>query len=261
MRSLDEINEKLYIDISRLHRYEEFMDAKKAEEVANNIFEDYKQEVEIYKEQKKLQREKILYEVRALTRALKPRAFFGLFKSRTAKLSNAQLAEIEKEYCDIYMPSREVYETLNAVAEEEQAGTEIAEPNENGAAESAEPAEAPEAAEPTKPTETPEAAEPTKPTETPEAAEPTEGDELAEPGEEEEVIFDDEEETDEDTEEEKDEGADEPREPEDKPDKLDEGDGETEETSEEGEHGEVSEPGKSEQGIFRHENVCDLQDL
>ena len=40
MRSLDEINEKLYIDISRLHRYEEFMDAKKAEEVANNIFED-----------------------------------------------------------------------------------------------------------------------------------------------------------------------------------------------------------------------------
>ena len=39
------------------------------------------------------------------------------------------------------------------------------------------------------------------------------------------------------------------------------GDGEEEETSEEGEHGEVSEPGKSEQGIFRHENVCDLQDL
>lgn len=234
MRSLDEINEKLYIDISRLHRYEEFMDAKKAEEVANNIFEDYKQEVEIYKEQKKLQREKILYEVRALTRALKPRAFLGLFKSRTAKLSNAQLAEIEKEYCDIYMPSREVYETLNAGAAEEQAETEIAEPNENGAAES------------TKPTETPapEAAEPTKPTETPEAAEPTEGDEPAEPGEEEEVIFDDGEDEEE---------ADEPDE--------DEGDGEEEETSEEGEHGEVSEPGKSEQGIFRHENVCDLQDL
>ena len=234
MRSLDEINEKLYIDISRLHRYEEFMDAKKAEEVANNIFEDYKQEVEIYKEQKKLQREKILYEVRALTRALKPRAFLGLFKSRTAKLSNAQLAEIEKEYCDIYMPSREVYETLNAGAAEEQAETEIAEPNENGAAESAEPAEAP----------APEAAEPTKPTETPEAAEPTEGDEPAEPGEEEEVIFDDGEDEEE---------ADEPDE--------DEGDGEAEETSEEGEHGEVSEPGKSEQGIFRHENVCDLQDL
>ena len=227
MRSLDEINEKLYIDISRLHRYEEFMDAKKAEEVANNIFEDYKQEVEIYKEQKKLQREKILYEVRALTRALKPRAFLGLFKSRTAKLSNAQLAEIEKEYCDIYMPSREVYETLNAE-------TEIAEADENGAAESAEPAEAP----------APEAAEPTKPTETPEAAEPTEGDEPAEPGEEEEVIFDDGEDEEE---------ADEPDE--------DEGDGEEEETSEEGEHGEVSEPGKSEQGIFRHENVCDLQDL
>ena len=246
MRSLDEINEKLYIDISRLHRYEEFMDAKKAEEVANNIFEDYKQEVEIYKEQKKLQREKILYEVRALTRALKPRAFFGLFKSRTAKLSNAQLAEIEKEYCDIYMPSREVYETLNAGAAEEQAETEMAEADENGAAESAEPAEAPapEAAEPTKPTETPEAAEPTKPTETPEAAEPTEGDEPAEPGEEEEVIFDDGEDEEE---------ADEPDE--------DEGDGEAEETSEEGEHGEVSEPGKSEQGIFRHENVCDLQDL
>lgn len=234
MRSLDEINEKLYIDISRLHRYEEFMDAKKAEEVANNIFEDYKQEVEIYKEQKKLQREKILYEVRALTRALKPRAFFGLFKSRTAKLSNAQLAEIEKEYCDIYMPSREVYETLNAGAEEEQAETEMAEADENGAAESAEPAEAP----------APEAAEPTKPTETPEAAEPTEGDEPAEPGEEEEVIFDDGEDEEE---------ADEPDE--------DEGDGEAEETSEEGEHGEVSEPGKSEQGIFRHENVCDLQDL
>ena len=210
------------------------MDAKKAEEVANNIFEDYKQEVEIYKEQKKLQREKILYEVRALTRALKPRAFLGLFKSRTAKLSNAQLAEIEKEYCDIYMPSREVYETLNAGAAEEQAETEIAEPNENGAAESAEPAEAP----------APEAAEPTKPTETPEAAEPTEGDEPAEPGEEEEVIFDDGEDEEE---------ADEPDE--------DEGDGEAEETSEEGEHGEVSEPGKSEQGIFRHENVCDLQDL
>lgn len=232
MRSLDEINEKLYIDISRLHRYEEFMDAKKAEEVANNIFEDYKQEVEIYKEQKKLQREKILYEVRALTRALKPRAFLGLFKSRTAKLSNAQLAEIEKEYCDIYMPSREVYETLNAGAAEEQAETEMAEADENGATESTEPAEAPEAAEPTEPTETPA------------AAEPTEGDEPAEPGEEEEVIFDDGEDEEE---------ADEPDE--------DEGDGEAEETSEEGEHGEVSEPGKSEQGIFRHENVCDLQDL
>lgn len=179
MRSLDEINEKLYIDISRLHRYEEFMDAKKAEEVANNIFEDYKQEVEIYKEQKKLQREKILYEVRALTRALKPRAFLGLFKSRTAKLSNAQLAEIEKEYCDIYMPSREVYETLNAGAAEEQAEPEMAEADENGATESAEPAEAP----------APEAAEPTKPTETPELAEPTEP---VEPKEEEEVIFDDE---------------------------------------------------------------------
>lgn len=215
MRSLDEINEKLYIDISRLHRYEEFMDAKKAEEVANNIFEDYKQEVEIYKEQKKLQREKILYEVRALTRALKPRAFLGLFKSRTAKLSNAQLAEIEKEYCDIYMPSREVYETLNAGAAEEQAETEIAEPNENGAAES------------TKPTETPapEAAEPTKPTETPEAAEPTEGDEPAEPGEEEEVIFDDGEDEEE---------ADEPDE--------DDGDGEGEEGNN---NGEVSEFGES----------------
>lgn len=229
MRSLDEINEKLYIDISRLHRYEEFMDAKKAEEVANNIFEDYKQEVEIYKEQKKLQREKILYEVRALTRALKPRAFFGLFKSRTAKLSNAQLAEIEKEYCDIYMPSREVYETLNAGAAEEQAETEMAEADENGAAESAEQAEAP----------------------APEAAEPEE---------EEEVIFDDED-TEEGENEEEDDEPEDPREPEDKPDKLDEGDGEGEETSEEGEHGEVSEPGKGEQGIFRHENVCDLQDL
>lgn len=236
MRSLDEINEKLYIDISRLHRYEEFMDAKKAEEVANNIFEDYKQEVEIYKEQKKLQREKILYEVRALTRALKPRAFLGLFKSRTAKLSNAQLAEIEKEYCDIYMPSREVYETLNAGAEEEQAEPEMAEADENGAA------------------------EPTKPTETPEAAEPTEGDEPAEPEEEEEVIFDDED-TEEGEKEEEDDEPEDPREPEDKPDKLDEGDDKGEETSEEGEHGEVSEPGKSEQGIFRHENVCDLQDL
>ena len=235
MRSLDEINEKLYIDISRLHRYEEFMDAKKAEEVANNIFEDYKQEVEIYKEQKKLQREKILYEVRALTRALKPRAFFGLFKSRTAKLSNAQLAEIEKEYCDIYMPSREVYETLNAGAEEEQAETEMAEADENGAAESGTEA----------------AAEPTEPTETPEAAEPTEGDELAEPaeptepGEEEEVIFDDE-----DTEEgENEEETDEPRgptdEPADEPDE-DDGDGKGEETSEEGNNnGEVSEFGES----------------
>ena len=242
MRSLDELNEKLYIDISRLHRYEEFMDAKKAEEVANNIFEDYKQEVEIYKEQKKLQREKILYEVRALTRALKPRAFLGLFKSRTAKLSNAQLAEIEKEYCDIYMPSREVYETLNAGAEEEQAETEMAEADENGAEEQETEATEPEAA--AEPMTGPE-----EPTETPEAAEPTE------PGEEEEVIFDDGED-----EEEADEPED-PREPTDKPDKLGEGDGKGEETSEEGEHGEVSEPGKSEHGIFRHENVCDLQDL
>ncbi len=245
MRSLDEINEKLYIDISRLHRYEEFMDAKKAEEVANNIFEDYKQEVEIYKEQKKLQREKILYEVRALTRALKPRAFLGLFKSRTAKLSNAQLAAIEKEYCDIYMPSREVYETLNAE-------TEMAEADENGAAEQETEATEPEAAaKPTEPTEAPAPA--------PEAAEPTEQTEPtkpAEPAEEEEVIFDDE-----DTEEgENEEEADEPREPTDEPDE-DDGDGKGEETSEEGEHGEVSEPGKSEQGIFRHENVCDLQDL
>ena len=253
MRSLDEINEKLYIDISRLHRYEEFMDAKKAEEVANNIFEDYKQEVEIYKEQKKLQREKILYEVRALTRALKPRAFFGLFKSRTAKLSNAQLAEIEKEYCDIYMPSREVYETLNAGAEEEQAETEMAEAEEIGAAEPE--TEVMEQSEPTtEPTESAEAP-------APEAVEPTEENPTkpAEPAEEEEVIFDDGEDEEE---------ADEPREPTDKPaDKPDEddgdgdGDGEEEETSEEGEHGEVSEPGKSEQGIFRHENVCDLQDL
>ena len=231
MRSLDEINEKLYIDISRLHRYEEFMDAKKAEEVANNIFEDYKQEVEIYKEQKKLQREKILYEVRALTRALKPRAFLGLFKSRTAKLSNAQLAAIEKEYCDIYMPSREVYETLNAE-------TEIAEADENGAAEQETEATEPEAAaKPTEPTEAPapapEAAEPT------EQAEPTEP---AEPDEEEEVIFDDEEETDEDTEE--GEGAEEEEEPE-EPDE-DDGDGEEEETSEEGNNnGEVSEFGES----------------
>ena len=231
MRSLDEINEKLYIDISRLHRYEEFMDAKKAEEVANNIFEDYKQEVEIYKEQKKLQREKILYEVRALTRALKPRAFLGLFKSRTAKLSNAQLAAIEKEYCDIYMPSREVYETLNAE-------TEIAEADENGAAEQETEATEPEAAaKPTEPTEAPapapEAAEPT------EQAEPTEP---AEPDEEEEVIFDDEEETDEDTEE--GEGAEEEEEP-DEPDE-DDGDGEEEETSEEGNNnGEVSEFGES----------------
>ena len=225
MRSLDEINEKLYIDISRLHRYEEFMDAKKAEEVANNIFEDYKQEVEIYKEQKKLQREKILYEVRALTRALKPRAFLGLFKSRTAKLSNAQLAAIEKEYCDIYMPSREVYETLNAE-------TEIAEADENGAAEQETEATEPEAAaKPTEPTEAPAPA--------PESAEPTEP---AEPDEEEEVIFDDEEETDEDTEEE--EGAEEEEEP-DEPDE-DDGDGEEEETSEEGNNnGEVSEFGES----------------
>lgn len=235
MRSLDEINEKLYIDISRLHRYEEFMDAKKAEEVANNIFEDYKQEVEIYKEQKKLQREKILYEVRALTRALKPRAFLGLFRSRTAKLSNAQLAEIETEYCAIYTPSREVYEALNAAAEEEQSETEMAEADENGAAESGTEA----------------AAEPTEPTETPEAAEPTEGDELAEPaeptepGEEEEVIFDDE-----DTEEgENEEETDEPRgptdEPADEPDE-DDGDGKGEETSEEGNNnGEVSEFGES----------------
>ena len=236
MRSLDEINEKLYIDISRLHRYEEFMDAKKAEEVAKNIFEDYKQEVEIYKEQKKLQREKILYEVRALTRALKPRAFLGLFKSRTAKLSNAQLAEIEKEYCDIYMPSREVYETLNAGEEEEQAEPEMAEADENGAAESAEQAEAP----------APEAAEPTEPTETPEAAEPTERNEPtepAEPGEEEEVIFDDEEEIDEgEDEEEADEPEDEPEDkPVDKPDE-DEGDGEGEEGNN---NGEVSEFGES----------------
>lgn len=236
MRSLDEINEKLYIDISRLHRYEEFMDAKKAEEVANNIFEDYKQEVEIYKEQKKLQREKILYEVRALTRALKPRAFLGLFKSCTAKLSNAQLAEIEKEYCDIYMPSREVYETLNAGAEEIGAAEPETEATEPEAA--AEPMTGPE-----------------EPTETPEAAEPTE------PGEEEEVIFDDG-----DTEEGKDEEeADEPREPTDEPaDKPDEdkGDDKGEEASEEGNNnGEVSEFGESEQGIFRHENVCDLQDL
>ena len=250
MRSLDEINEKLYIDISRLHRYEEFMDAKKAEEVANNIFEDYKQEVEIYKEQKKLQREKILYEVRALTRALKPRAFLGLFKSRTAKLSNAQLAEIEKEYCDIYMPSREVYETLNAGAEEEQAETEMAEAEEIGAAEPE--TEVMEQSEPTtEPTESAEAP-------APEAVEPTEENPTkpAEPAEEEEVIFDDE-----DTEEgENEEEADEPREPTDEPDE-DDGDGKGEETSEEGEHGEVSEPGKSEQGIFRHENVCNIKNL
>ena len=215
------------------------MDAKKAEEVANNIFEDYKQEVEIYKEQKKLQREKILYEVRALTRALKPRAFLGLFKSRTAKLSNAQLAAIEKEYCDIYMPSREVYETLNAGAAEEQAETEMAEADENGAEEQETEATEPEAAaEPM--------TEPEEPTETPEAAEPTE------PGEEEEVIFDDGED-----EEEADEPADKPTDEQDE----DDGDGEEEETSEEGEHGEVSEPGKSEQGIFRHENVCNIKNL
>ena len=224
MRSLDEINEKLYIDISRLHRYEEFMDAKKAEEVANNIFEDYKQEVEIYKEQKKLQREKILYEVRALTRALKPRAFLGLFKSRTAKLSNAQLAAIEKEYCDIYMPSREVYETLNAE-------TEIAEADENGAAEQETEATEPEAAAepmtgPEEPTEAPAPA--------PEAAEPTE------PGEEEEVIFDDGED-----EEEAEEPADKPTDEQDEDDGDGDGDGEEEETSEEGEHGEVSEFGES----------------
>lgn len=233
MRSLDEINEKLYIDISRLHRYEEFMDAKKAEEVANNIFEDYKQEVEIYKEQKKLQREKILYEVRALTRALKPRAFLGLFKSRTAKLSNAQLAEIEKEYCDIYMPSREVYETLNAGAAEEQAETERAEADENGAEEQETEATEPEAA--AEPMTGPE-----EPTETPEAAEPTE------PAEEEEVIFDDEDEKEEGEDAEEEEEPEDPREPTDKPDKLGEGDGKGEETSEEGNNnGEVSEFGES----------------
>lgn len=235
MRSLDEINEKLYIDISRLHRYEEFMDAKKAEEVANNIFEDYKQEVEIYKEQKKLQREKILYEVRALTRALKPRAFLGLFKSRTAKLSNAQLAEIEKEYCDIYMPSREVYETLNAGAEEEQAETEMAEAEEIGAAEPE--TEAMEQSEPTtEPTESAEAP-------APEAVEPTEENPTkpAEPAEEEEVIFDDEDTEEGENEEEADEPADKPTDEQDE----DDGDGEEEKTSKGENNGEISEFGES----------------
>ena len=165
MRTLEEINEKLYSDISRLHRYEEFMDAKNAEEVAQNIFEEYRHEVELYKKQRELAREKSMYEIKSLTRALKPRSILGIFKSKTAKISNAQLAEIEKQYCDIFTPSGAVYEALNSV---------MREPDEDAAAE-------PEAEE-----------TPTEATAENAAAEPKEAQDEDE--EDEEVIIDDEEE-------------------------------------------------------------------
>lgn len=165
MRTLEEINEKLYKNMSRLHRYEEFMDAKNAEEVAQNIFEEYRHEVELYKKQRELAREKSMYEIKSLTRALKPRSFLGMFKSKTAKISNAQLAEIEKQYCDIFTPSGAVYEALNSV---------MREPDEDAAAE-------PEAEEtPTEATAENAAAEPKEPPD-------------------EEVIIDDEEEEEENT--------------------------------------------------------------
>ena len=170
MRTLEEINEKLYSDISRLHRYEEFMDAKNAEEVAQNIFEEYRHEVELYKKQRELAREKSMYEIKSLTRALKPRSILGIFKSKTAKISNAQLAEIEKQYCDIFTPSGAVYEALNSV---------MREPDEDAAAE-------PEAEE-----------TPTEATAENAAAEPKEAQDEYE--EDEEVIIDDEEEEEENT--------------------------------------------------------------
>ena len=165
MRTLEEINEKLYKNMSRLHRYEEFMDDKKCAAVRKNIFEEYRHEVELYKKQRELAREKSMYEIKSLTRALKPRSFLGMFKSKTAKISNAQLAEIEKQYCDIFTPSGAVYEALNSV---------MREPDEDAAAE-------PEAEEtPTEATAENAAAEPKEPPD-------------------EEVIIDDEEEEEENT--------------------------------------------------------------
>ena len=253
MRTLEEINEKLYKNMSRLHRYEAFMDNKKCAAVRKNIFEEYQRDIELYKEERKLQREKSLFEVRALTKSLKPFSFFGLFRKRTGKRAQIELSELEDWYCEHYELSQSVYEAITPEKSmvTEQAELEMAEADENGAAEPE--TEAMEQSDPkTEPTE------PTEPTETPELAEPTEP---AEPEEEEEVIFDDED-TEEGENEEEDDEPEDPREPEDKPDKLDEGDDKGEEASEEGNNnGEVSEFGESEQGIFRHENVCDLQDL
>ena len=228
MRTLEEINEKLYSDISRLHRYEEFMDAKNAEEVAQNIFEEYRHEVELYKKQRELAREKSMYEIKSLTRALKPRSILGMFKSKTAKISNAQLAEIEKQYCDIFTPSGAVYEALDSV---------MREPDEDAAAE-------PEAEK-----------EPTEATAENAAAEPKEAQD-----EDEEVIIDDEEEEAAAAEPESEEAATEGTEPTTEPKEPRDGDGASaadedkdeppgpaeEETEEAKENGEVHQSGKSE---------------
>lgn len=140
MRTLEEINEKLYKNMSRLHRYEEFMDDKKCAAVRKNIFEEYQKDIELYKEERKLQREKSLFEVKSLTKSLKPFSFFGLIRRKTGKRAQGELSVLEEAYCASYELSRSVYEAITPevtvivdAAEDEDAAAE------NAAAEPKEP--------------------------------------------------------------------------------------------------------------------------
>lgn len=139
MRTLEEINEKLYKNMSRLHRYEEFMDDKKCAAVRKNIFEEYQKDIELYKEERKLQREKSLFEVKSLTKSLKPFSFFGLIRRKTGKRAQGELSVLEEAYCASYELSRSVYEAITPevtviadAAEDEDAAAEnaAAEPKE-----------------------------------------------------------------------------------------------------------------------------------
>lgn len=153
MRTLEEINEKLYKNMSRLHRYEEFMDDKKCAAVRKNIFEEYQKDIELYKEERKLQREKSLFEVKSLTKSLKPFSFFGLIRRKTGKRAQGELSVLEEAYCASYELSRSVYEAItpevtvivdaaedeDAAAEPEAEETPTEATAENAAAEPKEP--------------------------------------------------------------------------------------------------------------------------
>lgn len=99
MKTLSELNEELYEKVGRLHTYEGFLSEAQAKQVAEYIFKEYKSAVDEYFEETKLRREKRLFELNALNRALTPkRTFFGLFANKTAKEAERQIKPIAEAY-------------------------------------------------------------------------------------------------------------------------------------------------------------------